>query len=232
MKIGLFADSHYSTASVTHEVRMNSLALKRVEQAYEFFAQKGCDLVVCLGDLIDHEKSHGQECANLAEIGAVMRASGLKSVVVMGNHDAFSFTEDEFYAILGEEMRPRTVLTKNGALIFVDACYHQSGSHYAPPGGDWTDTFVPNLESLELELATAKGGVHVFMHQNADPTVRADHRIANAVELRTVLEDSGKVKAVYQGHFHPGSVTLHNGIEYITLPAVCEGEGRFGVIEI
>jgi manganese-dependent ADP-ribose/CDP-alcohol diphosphatase len=48
-----------------------------------------------------------------------------------------------------------------------------------------------------------------------------------------MLAASGKVKTVFQGHYHPGHENELNGIRYITLPAMCEGEeNRFAVYEI
>ena len=41
----------------------------------------------------------------------------------------------------------------------------------------------------------------------------------------TIVRESGAVKAVYQGHFHPGCRSEYDGVSYITLPAMCEGEG-------
>ena len=44
---------------------------------------------------------------------------------------------------------------------------------------------------------------------------------------------SGKVKAVFQGHYHKGHETVIDGIPYHTLPAMCEGEeNRFMIIEL
>ena len=57
--------------------------------------------------------------------------------------------------------------------------------------------------------------------------------IKNAAEVREVLEKSGKVRAVYQGHYHPGHENVINSIPYHTLPVMCEGEeNRYTIIEI
>ena len=66
------------------------------------------------------------------------------------------------------------------------------------------------------------------MHQNVDKSIQEDHRLSNATELCDIFEKCGKVKKVFQGHYHPGKCSLHNGIEYVTLPAMCtENEGYF-----
>ena len=54
----------------------------------------------------------------------------------------------------------------------------------------------------------------------------------NGDDVIAILEESGKVKKVFQGHYHRGSNAEHNGIEYVTFPALCEDENRFYIVEI
>jgi len=114
----------------------------------------------------------------------------------------------------------------------VDACYLRSGAHYIPGPFDWTDTFYPHTEQLSQTLETLSGNVYVFMHQNIDPEIREDHRLYNDAQIRSILEKSGKVRAVYQGHYHPGHRAEVNGISYVTLPAMCENEQAYFVVEM
>jgi hypothetical protein len=74
---------------------------------------------------------------------------------------------------------------------------------------------------------------YVFLHQNLDPEVQKDHIVRNAEIVREYIRDSGKVRAVFQGHYHKGHQTVIDGIPYHTLPAMCEGEeNRFLIIEL
>ena len=70
------------------------------------------------------------------------------------------------------------------------------------------------------------------MHQNIDPQIQPDHRLSNDAEIRAILEESGKVRSVFQGHYHPGHRSHVNGIEYFTLPAMCENENTWWTMEI
>ena len=101
-----------------------------------------------------------------------------------------------------------------------------------PGKSDWTDTFYPDVAGREGLLQGLKGNAYVFMHQNIDPEIREDHRLSNAAEVRAVLEASGKVRKVFQGHCHWGNRSCHQGIEYITLPAMCENENAFWAVEL
>lgn len=230
MKIGLFSDSHYSSAPLTCQRRYNNQSLRKIEEALSAFRE--CDLVITLGDLTDVEHNQEKEENNLRQIAGLLDQSGLECICLMGNHDAYAFAEDAFYALLGEKRRPCLISREGIHLLFLDACYFSSGEHYSPGHVIWTDTFYPHVQQLKELLADLQGNVYVFMHQNIDPEVREDHLLSNAAEIRSILEESGKVKAVYQGHYHWGNRNAVNGIDYITLPAMCENEQAYWVEEL
>ncbi len=231
MKIGIFTDPHYSSQEVTCGVRYNRRSLKKIEQALAYFTEQHCELVICLGDLIDKESNHQKEIDNLRQIAAVIRQYDLPFICVMGNHDGFAFEVEEFYGILGTE--PPSHLEMDGNhLLFLDACYFENGNHYLPGDSDWTDTHYPHTDALTAELNRIDGNVYVFMHQNIDPNIDEYHSLSNAADIRQILEQSGKVKAVYQGHYHHGNTATHNGIPYITYPAMCQNENAVFCIDM
>ena len=95
MKLGLFSDSHYSSAELTCGKRHNRKALERMERVLQQFAKEQCDLVICLGDVIDKEAEHAQEVENLKKVSALFSQYSMPIFALMGNHDAFTFeTED------------------------------------------------------------------------------------------------------------------------------------------
>lgn len=231
MKIGLFTDPHYSSQEITCGVRYNSRSLEKIKRAYARFEAERCELVICLGDLTDTEDSHEKELENLRSIAEVIAASPIRTVCVMGNHDAFAFEEAEFYKILGG-CQPEPISADGKTLLFLDACYFKSGVHYRPGDTDWTDTFYPHTDALKQQIDAAEGEVCIFLHQNIDPDVREDHRLYNAPEINGILRESQKVTAVYQGHYHPGMNSKHGDIAYYTFPAMCERENACFILEI
>lgn len=54
----------------------------------------------------------------------------------------------------------------------------------------------------------------------------------NDEDVRSILEKSEKVKIAFQGHYHPGSNFAVNGIEYVTLPALCENKNAYYLVTI
>ena len=231
VKIGIFTDSHYSGKALTCGRRYNSQSLRKIREAYRCFEGNGCDAVISLGDLIDTEDTVEKEIENLSAIAAVIKESPLRTIALMGNHDAFVLTPRDFYAVLGIEA-PKSTEIDGKQLVFLDACYFKSGVHYAPGDSDWKDTYYPHAAALEAELRALSAPVYIFMHQNIDPAIREDHRLSNSAELIRIIEESGTVKAVFQGHYHPGQESEHNGIRYITLPAMCENESAYWIFEL
>ena len=232
MKIGLFSDPHYSSQELTGGNRRNNLSLGKMRAALEQFAAAGCDRVICLGDLTDAEDTKEKEQANMREIAALFGEFSMPIQVVMGNHDAYVFEAEEFYALLGG-CEPTDVHEGNLHLLFLDLNYSSKGVRYQPHNFAWDDVSLPDPAGLRDKLAALNGDVYLFMHQNIDPAIpAADHRAANADEVCAIIEASGKVKAVYQGHYHWGNRSTRNGVEYITLPAMAVYDDTCQIIEV
>lgn len=232
MKIGLFADPHYSSQELTCGNRRNNLSLGKMRAALERFAAAGCDRVICLGDLTDTENTKAQEEANMRAIAALFGEFPLPITVIMGNHDAYVFTPEEFYALLGG-CEPTPIHDGGVHLLFLDANYTADGLRYTPHGFRWDDVGLPDPAALQAQLDALEGDVYLFMHQNIDPAIpAADHRLANADEVCRIIEGSGKVKAVYQGHYHWGNRSGRNGVEYVTLPAMAVYDDTSIIIEV
>ncbi|MBQ3202539.1 MAG: metallophosphoesterase [Clostridia bacterium] len=232
MKIGLFSDPHYSSQELTGGNRRNNLSLGKMRAALEYFEAEKCDRVICLGDLTDTEDTKEKEIANMRQIAALFSEFSMPITVLMGNHDAYVFTAAEFYALLGG-CEP-TDLHENGVhLLFLDTNYTADGVRYTPHGFRWDDVGLPDPDGLRIKLENLDGDVYIFLHQNIDPAIpAADHRLANADEVCRIIEQSGKVKAVYQGHFHWGNRSSRNGVDYITLPAMAVYDDTEIIIEV
>ena len=230
MKIGLYSDPHYSSQDVTCGNRYNNRSLTKMAAAYRDFQKAGCCHAICLGDLTDAEDTREQEIGNMRSIMAFFCQQSIPTTVVMGNHDAYVFEPEEFYDRLNC-LKPRDLVAGDATLLFLSANYNPDGTPYQPHAFRWDRCYVPT-EGLQKRLAAVEGDVYVFLHQNIDAACPADHRPVNAEEVHRILADSGKVKAVYQGHYHLGADTVRDGIHYVTLPAICCYENTHCIIEL
>lgn len=230
MKIGLFADAHYSSRELTCGKRFNSRSLRKLREAFTYFAGQSCGLCVSLGDLIDKNDSHEEDLRRLEEARDVIAASGIETLCVMGNHDAFTFGRDEYYDILSG-CEPADRVVDGVLLVFSDTCFFKNGERYSPAGGDWKDCFMPEETDFLSRLSRGDTPAVVFLHHNVDPAVPESHRLSNADALFSGIRDSQNTKIVFQGHYHPGLRSRHGDVLYLTLPAVCENENAFFVFD-
>lgn len=232
MKIGLFTDPHYSDKKSSSN-RLHSLSYDKIKEAMFSFKKQGVDLVVCLGDLTDDCINIKDNPKALKELSKMINSFGIEFYSLMGNHDCLSFTKEEFNALTGGAYPPFKIETDKTVLIFLDCNYNDNGEKYKVGDVDWTNTYLPSaqLNALKIELKSDKEK-YIFVHQNLDKDVEENHIIHNAEEVRRIFEEAF-VKLVIQGHYHKGHDNQIKGVNYHTLPAMCEGEKNyFEILEI
>jgi alkaline phosphatase len=108
----------------------------------------------------------------------------------------------------------------------LDSCFRSDGQPYGRKNSHWTDANLPQaeLDWLREDLKQTQLQTLVFAHQRLDVTEK--HSVKNAPEVRRILEQSGKVRAVFQGHSHRNDLQDLGGIHYCTLAAMIEGSGE------
>ena len=235
MKLGIFADPHYCRAEVLNRTRRPALSLGKIKQAMDAFAAAQADLCICMGDMIDHCDTKQQTAECLDEVISLIRSYGIPFCLLPGNHDYSVFSAEEFSARTGCPIPPCVRETESHLLIFLDANYRSDFRRFDIAGVDWKDSNLPpeQLDFLRRTLEQARKPCAVLLHENLDSGVQADHIVKNARAVREILEQSGKVSLVIQGHYHMGADSLIHGIRYLTLPAMCEGEeNRYLILEL
>lgn len=226
MKIGLFADAHYCHARVLCKTRRPSLSLSKIREAMEAFCEANVDICICLGDLTDHAPEDTKEdvsaCFN--EALDVIRSYNIPFYLVPGNHDYIMLTAEELEKA-GIKIPPYTISVCEYKFIFLDANYRSDGRRFDVAGVEWTDSNLPNEQCsfLKAALENSDEKCIVCIHENLDPFVEVHHIVKNAEQIRKIVQKSGKVQLVLQGHYHFGAEHTIDGIPYLTVPAMCEG---------
>jgi alkaline phosphatase len=181
--------------------------------------------VVELGDLIDAADSVETEQSYLKRINREFSAISRDRHYVLGNHCVDVLAKDEFLGGVGREESYYSFDSGGVHFVVLDACFRSDGKPYGRKNSKWTDANVPaeELDWLKDDLKRTDKKAVVFAHQRLD--VANDHGVRNAAAVRTVLEGSGKVLAVFQGHSHRNDYREIAGVHYCTLVAMVEGSG-------
>lgn len=235
MKIGLFSDPHYYHET-DPQTGAPSLAQKKLIDVMEYFKAVGVEMCLCLGDLTDSENQDGSEPDPLGKAMKVIDSYDIPFLCVPGNHDYLHYDVATFLEKSHTPALPCLVETPTHTLILLDGNYRSDYRRYDVAGVDWTDAnIIPeHVAFLKDALAKATKPCVLFVHQNLDFNVGwKSCIIKNAAEVRELIEQSGKIQLVVQGHFHPGCDNVIGGVRYYTVAGMYESESnRFCVLEL
>jgi len=242
VRFGIVTDCHYADAD-TAGSRYYRHSLDKLGECVEAMNAQKVDFLAELGDFKDQDSPPAEQ-KTLSYLRAVesefCKFDG-PTYHVLGNHDQDSLSKAQFLANIENaginSGRNYYSFDFNGVhFIVLDANYKSDGADYDHGNFDWTDANVPpaELRWLRRDLTSSCGAVIVLIHQLLDGT--GSHYVKNAAEVRQVLEQSGRVLAVFQGHQHNGGYSQIEGIHYYTLKAVIEGPGpennSYAVVEV
>ncbi len=223
LSAGLLTDLHYADKETAGRRHYRD-TLRKLEEAVARFNRSEPGFVVELGDFIDRAESVDQELAWLETVEAHYGKLRAPRHYVLGNHCVDTLTKAEFAEHVGATPPPHYAFEEKGfRFVVLDACYKEDGTPYQRRNFHWQDSNIPRAELrwLEDELASSSSPVVVFAHQRLD--LEKNHAVRNAAEVRGVLERSGRVVAVFQGHSHKNDYQQIAGIHYTTLAAMVEG---------
>ena len=235
VRFGLMTDLHYADKP-TAGSRHYRETLGKLEEATQVFSKEELGFIVELGDLIDAADSVETEMRYLGKVDQVFRAMNANRHYVLGNHCVDTLKKEEFLGQVGQEKSYYSFSEGGVHFIVLDACFRGDGEPYGRKNFQWTDTNIPSeeLEWLRADLANSRLPVIVFAHQRLD--VSDNHGVKNNAEVRKVLEASGRVLAVFQGHSHKNAYTEIGGIHYCTHVALVEGSGAennaYSIVEV
>lgn len=220
--------------------------LTKIEAFAQAMNQANAAFIAELGDYTDNpaKASLSYEQRRLLALGFVDAAEAKFAQFkgpryhVFGNHDTDQLSKEDYLAHISNTGIPAGAsyysFNQGGVhFIVLDASFKADSSAYSgipnTPGAGylWSDANVPaaELSWLKADLSANKLPVIVLGHQFLNPAEQVDplfdpaHTIKNAADVRAILENSGKVLAVFAGHYHDGGYQEVNGIAYIGLQA-------------
>ncbi len=224
LRVGLVTDLHYADKPPAGS-RYYRETPDKLAEAAEQFGRMEPSFIVELGDFIDAADSVDAELGYLKRINADFSAICKDRHYVLGNHCVYTLTKQEFLEGVQQQESYYSFDSGNFHFVVLDSCFRGDGEPYGRKNFAWTDPNIPavELEWLQADLKDSPKRTVVFAHQRLD--VSNHYGVKNAADVRKVLEQSGKVLAVFQGHSHKNDHRDLNGIHYCTLVAMIEGSG-------
>jgi alkaline phosphatase len=224
LRIGLVTDIHYADRepAINRYYRDSQAKLRA---AVETFNREGVDIIVELGDLIDSADSRAKERGHLDVALRILDAAKAPRWFALGNHCVTGLTKQDFLSGCGQRTPHLSFERAGFHIVILDSCFTSDGAPYGGRPFDWKDALIPReqVEWLRADLAAAKSPALVFLHHRLDTD---DHySVRNKAEVRALLEESGKVIAVFQGHNHVNDLRRIGPIPYLSLTAMVEGPG-------
>lgn len=225
VRLGLVTDLHYADRPPTGTRYYRETPAKLAE-ALQRFQQDKTDLVFELGDLVDAADTPQAEKGYLSRMVKEISAAHGQHHYVVGNHCVYTLTKAEFLEVVQRKDTYYSFDFADYHFIVLDACFRQDGVPYGRKNSNWMDANLPGaeLEWLQADLKATTRKTIAMVHQRLDldkvPGIR------NSVDVRKILEQSGKVLAVVQGHYHKNFYCQIGGIHYCTLAAMIEGTGK------
>ena len=229
IRIALVSDIHYADKpNVGNRHYIQSLEKARLAMAT--FNENEADFLVLLGDNID-EIDKESDLTNLKILDELLGRFNGERHYVLGNHDLGNLTKEEFLAKTGGAGEAANYSFSRAGYHFIvlDPNFRQDGTEYSRGNFEWTDSYIPSEQRIwlknELELSRSKGKkVIIFIHQILCDTENEYHGVKNNDEIRAILEQSGNVTAVFQGHYHHGIYKKINGIHYVGIHPMVVGD--------
>ena len=234
------------TPTVNATARYFTGGLAKIEAFSKAMNDAGVAFVAELGDYTDNpaDGKLPYEQRRSAAIRFVESAEAKLSLFsgpryhVFGNHDTDQMSKADYQARITNTGVPAGATYysfDHGGVHFVvlDAGFKADGSAYSGAPSDpgsgytWDDANIPaaELEWLKTDLQGSRLPTIVLTHQFLNPAEQIDplfdpkHSVKNATAIRSLLEKSGRVLAVFAGHYHDGGYQQVNGIDYIALQA-------------
>jgi len=227
LRVGIFTDLHAHDTDSPVEGKVMTTYPQRLEACVDAMNAWPVDLVIQLGDFVNGNYVMGAPLGDPARIvdildhaDAIYAKLDAPRYYVLGNHDVYDLSKEEFLA--------HTAATETftsfdaGAYHFVilDAQYDKNGEDLGH--AFWVvqgNIPQPEIDWLATDLAATDKPTIVCVHQRLD--VDKDLLSGGGPEIlgnkvvQQVMEDSGVVIAVFQGHDHENADTVINGIHYI-----------------
>lgn len=225
MRIALFTDQHFGPVA-SFGGKLRKLTHQAAALTEKFVTRMNLeakpDAVVNLGDVLEDE-SEALDTERYAQFLELVAKLSCPALHVIGNHDSVYLSDEKLLAMLGTHSLYRSVDIAGVHLVVLRSIERKDRDVRLPDAqlswlrADLDQTSLPTVICIHHPLSDLDLTGNRWFE-------KAPHicRVANRREVREVIEHSGKVRAVFNGHAHWNHLDVVNGIPYITLQSLIE----------
>jgi predicted phosphodiesterase len=216
LKLGIVADIHCGPDT---EEMLGSRAPAMLEAFGEAMRRFQPHGIVELGDRIN-DVAAGQDRQRSTWVRRQLLGVGVPVLHVHGNHDVVNLTKAELNDTLDKRGPYESVDLEGIRIVLLDSQdppFDRMGGSIGSEQQEWLRANVNGSSPAVLVFChhpLDEQSVEGHWYFSAHPTHAFVH---NRAPVRRILEQSGRVRAVFSGHLHWTRTTTVNGVPYVTL---------------
>lgn len=242
MKFAIINDSHIGPSQSGFErgvhrklVNQSESILKSIIKTLNQLEKP--EFVVNLGDSIENVNSRKVDLQSFQKFLALVSPLAAPIYHLIGNHDVRTLSEAEIAALLGY---PKMYYSFNvGGCHFIVLSFRLTGDHTRVKKDISAVVPPEQIAWLKTDLNQTDKPALVFSHYGlAEDDMKGNFwfegekhyaHISNRTEVKKILEQSGKVRAVFNAHQHWNKMHMENNIPYFTLTSMSENFKNDGI---
>lgn len=242
MKFAIINDAHIGLEDAGYFKGIQRKLTHQAERLIQEFVKKmngdeHPEFVVNLGDSIEDVNDRDQDFGLFDKSRKLLADLNVPVYTLIGNHDVRTLSSSDLAKLFGYEEMYYSF--DHGGFHFVALSFVMTGNHTVDLGDIFAEVPADQLKWLKQDLAMTDKPTVVFMHYGlADDDMQGNFwfetapekgLLSNRAQVRKILEDSGKVKAVFTAHQHWNRMHEHAGIPYFTITSLVENFNNDGV---
>jgi len=242
MKFAIFNDTHIGPITSGYKFGVQRKVMREGETLVKEFVRKmneedHPEFVVNLGDSIEDVNDKAKDIISYKKFLSLLSPLKYPLYHLIGNHDVRTLTQEEIASILRYEKMYYSF--DRGGYHFIALSFEMTEDHTYDLTAISAQIPEKQIEWLKDELLMTDKPCIIFVHYGlADDDMKGNFwfekdpyhaMLGNRKEIRKILEESGKVKAVISAHQHWNKMHVHNDVPYFTITSMIENTHNDGI---
>jgi 3',5'-cyclic AMP phosphodiesterase CpdA len=212
-RIGILPDIHMRTPE-------REAVTAQLEETVKDLREADPDLIVPLGDVIQHGETVEEDIENLEHVKDLLSRFDCPVRYMAGNHEVMNLSQDRLAEVFGNELWGRTTIDGE-TLIFLDT----SAPWLSGSRGEATEEQLTFLDDTLAETERATIFIHhpIHYHNVEDTYWWSEYPerafCGNKKEINRIMDEYDSIRAVVNGHLHDPDMTRYRGVPHLTLNA-------------